>query len=316
MTPAEAVTRFLTYLESERHASVNTRLAYGKDLEGLLEFLTSRESRGAKDVRAIDVYALRGWLGTLARTLAPSSMARKVAAVRTWMRWLRRVGILELNPAEELGSPKVRRPLPTFVDVDAAKEIVESPPGDTPMGLRDRAILEMLYGSGVRVSELCALNLTDVDLGAGEARVLGKGNKERVVPVGRKAIDAVRAWLATRPEVVHPETRSQDPHALFLTPRGRRLGRRCVNRVVQRYGALGAGRPDLHPHALRHTCATHMLGGGADLRAIQEMLGHASLSTTQRYTHVSVEHLMKVYDQAHPLARARPHGVVNAGKRR
>jgi integrase/recombinase XerC len=302
MTAGEAIARFLSHLEAERNASPHTRAAYGTDLASLDAFLTERESRGAKDVRAIDVYALRGWLGGLARTHAPSSVARKIAAARTWMKWLRRMGAIDASPADELASPKVRRPLPTFLGVDAAKEVVESPSLDTPLGVRDRAILEVLYGSGIRVSELWGLDLEHVDLGAGEARVLGKGRKERVVPLGGKSIDALRAWLAVRGEVVHAKLGTQDPKALFLSPRGSRLTIRSVQLLVQRYGILGAGRADLHPHALRHTCATHMLGGGADLRAIQEMLGHASLSTTQRYTHVSVEHLMKVYDQAHPLA--------------
>jgi integrase/recombinase XerC len=303
MTPSEATSRFLVHLESERHASKHTRLAYGRDLASLDKFLRDRDSRGAKDVRAIDVYALRGWLGTLARTHAPSSVARHVAAVRTWMKWLRRIGALDASPADELASPKVRRPLPTFLDVDAAKEVVESPTSDDARGLRDRAILEVLYGSGLRVSELCGLELGDVDLATAQARVLGKGKKERVVPLGGKSVEALRAWLAVRGDMVHTKRRTQDPRALFLAVRGARINVRAVQLLVHKYGALGAGRSDLHPHALRHTCATHMLGGGADLRAIQEMLGHASLSTTQRYTHVSIEHLMKVYDQAHPLAR-------------
>jgi integrase/recombinase XerC len=264
MTTSEAIARFLSHLEAERNASKHTRAAYGNDLASLDAFLLTRQSRGASDVRAIDVYALRGWLGGLARTHAPSSVARKIAAA----------------------------------------EVVESPPRDTPLGLRDRAILEILYGSGVRVSELCALDLGDLDLRIGEARVVGKGSKERIVPLGSKSLDALRAWLAVRADVVHPKLGTQDSRALLLTQKGVRLGARAVRTLVRKYGILGAGRADLFPHALRHTCATHMLGGGADLRAIQEMLGHASLSTTQRYTHVSVEHLMKVYDQAHPLARS------------
>ena len=295
--------RFLVHLETERRASPNTRAAYAQDLASLAAFVRDRASRGATDVRALDVYALRGWLGQLARTHAPSSVARKLAAVRTWMKWLRRVGVLDRSPADELASPKVRRPLPTFLGVDAAKEVVESAAGDDPCARRDRALLELLYGSGLRVSELCGLDVASLDLAGGTARVIGKGDKERIVPLGRKAIEAVRAYLAARPLLVHPKRRTQDPRALLLSTRGARLGVRAVQLLVHRYGALGAGRADLHPHALRHTCATHMLDGGADLRAIQEMLGHASLTTTQRYTHVSMEHLMKVYDQAHPLAR-------------
>jgi integrase/recombinase XerC len=257
------------------------------------------------DVSKVDVYLLRGWLGVLARKHAASSIARKVAATRTWMRWLRRRRVIANCPAEELGTPKVRRGLPTLLSVDGAKAVVEAPTLETPVGARDRAILEVLYGSGLRVSELCSLDLTSIDLRTNEARVFGKGRKERVVPLGRACVEALQRWLAERPRVAHPKTGWQDPTALFLAVRGKRLGRRMAERIVQRYGALGAGRSDLHPHALRHTCATHMLEGGADLRAIQEMLGHASLSTTQRYAHVSMEHLLRAYDAAHPLARAR-----------
>lgn len=297
MGPEEAVQAFVAHLESERRASSHTVDAYLRDLESLVAFAREKSPRLA-DVRALDIYLLRGWLGQLARTHAASSVARKVAALRTWMRWLRRKGVLTENPAEELATPKVRRPLPTFLSVDAAKEVVETPELSDAEGLRDRAILELLYGSGLRVGELCRANVGDVDLDGASIRVLGKGNKERIAPLGRKCISALRAWLA------YPRPADADVRALFLSVRGKRIGARAVQRLVHNYGAFGAGRADLHPHALRHTCATHLLDGGADLRAIQELLGHASLSTTQRYTHVSMEHLMKVYDAAHPLAKA------------
>jgi integrase/recombinase XerC len=214
------------------------------------------------------------------------------------------------NPAEELAMPKVRKPLPTFLSVDAAKEVVESAEADGPASSRDRAMLELLYGSGLRVSELVGLDLGSIDLAEATARLLGKGNKERIAPLGRAAVVAVHEYLqSARPRLRHPRTGAQDPRAVFLSTRGRRLSVRAVQLAVHAYGARGAGRADLHPHALRHTCATHMLDGGADLRAIQELLGHSSLSTTQRYTHVSMEHLLKVYDAAHPLAR----GVKRSG---
>lgn len=302
MAPGDAVAAFLVHLENERRVSPHTVDAYRRDLDGLVAFGEEKRARG---VQHLDVYMLRGWLGTLARKHAASSVARKIAAVRTFMRWLRRQGILDKSPADELASPKVRRPLPTFLSVDAAKEVTEAPPEDRIAGVRDRAILELLYGSGLRVSELCGLDLTSIDLPSATARVLGKGRKERIVPLGRACVDALRFYLAVRPDMVHPKTRAQDPRALVLSLRGARLTVRAVQNIVRHYGALGAGRADLHPHALRHTCATHMLDGGADLRAIQEMLGHASLSTTQRYTHVSMEHLLRVYDAAHPLAKAR-----------
>jgi integrase/recombinase XerC len=303
--PRDALARFLTYLETERRASSNTVTAYGCDLESLVDFLTAREITG--DIRDVDLYALRGWLGELARTHAPSSVARKVAAVRSFMRWLRRRGVLDRSPAEELLTPKVRRPLPTLMSVDAAAQVMDNP-NDSPIGRRDRAVLELLYGSGVRVSELAGLSLADVDLGARTVRVVGKGDKERVVPLGSKCLAALQAYLEVRPQLVHPKLHTQHARAVFLSLHGTRLGRRQVNTLVQLHGTLGAGRADLHPHALRHTCATHMLDGGADLRAIQDLLGHAKLSTTQRYTHVSVEQLLRIYDAAHPLARARERG--------
>ena len=168
----------------------------------------------------------------------------------------------------------------------------------------DRAVLETLYGSGLRVSELCALDLASIDLGSREVRVFGKGRKERVVPLGGACVEALQRWLEVRSQIAGPAGHLH-PTALFLGERGKRLGIRRVHKLVRKSGALGAGRADLHPHALRHTCATHMLEGGADLRAIQEMLGHASLATTQRYAHVSMEHLLRVYDAAHPMARAK-----------
>jgi integrase/recombinase XerC len=305
VTIDESLAAFLLHLEMERRASPRTVTEYGHDIASLIAFASERREGPVDDVRSIDVYLLRAWLAVLARRHAPSSIARKIAAVRTWMRWMRRAGHIAACPADELATPKVRRGLPTLLSVDSAKEVVEAPGADTAVGLRDRAILELLYGSGVRVSELCGLDLDALDLSGSSARVLGKGAKERVVPLGRRCVDALRKWLEARPRMVHPSRGTQDPRALFVTTRGARLYPRSAHKLVQAHGASGAGRADLHPHALRHTCATHMLDGGADLRSIQELLGHASLSTTQRYAHVSMEHLMRVYDGAHPLARGK-----------
>jgi integrase/recombinase XerC len=303
VTSREALKQFVVYLETERRASPNTVVAYRNDLEGLMTFLEERNVLDRPD--AIDVYTLRGWLGAIARTHASSSIGRKIACLRTWMRWMCKKGILSRSPAEDIASPRMRRPLPTFLGVDTAKQVVESP-DDTPSGKRDRALLELLYGSGLRVSELGFLDMSHV--GAASVRVLGKGNKERVVPIGRKCAAALDVYLAARSRLAHPKTGELDARALFVTGRGTRMRREDAYRIVRKYGILGAGRADLHPHALRHTCATHLLEGGADLRVIQEMLGHASLSTTQKYTHVSVEQLMRVYDGAHPLARAARRG--------
>jgi integrase/recombinase XerC len=300
---SESLSSFLEFLASERRASPHTVSAYRRDLGQLEQFIADTRQE-AMPVGAIDVYLLRQWLGSLSRVVAPPSVGRKIAAARAFFRFLRRRGAIEKDPAAALASPKVRKPLPTFLGVDAAREVVETPAGDDPASARDRAMLELLYGSGLRVSELVSLDRGHVDLDGGVVRVLGKGRKERIVPLGRPTVKALRAYLGVRSDVPKPGS-TMDPAALFVTRRGARLGVRQVQLLVHRYGALGAGRADLHPHALRHTCATHMLEGGADLRAIQEMLGHASLATTQRYTHVSLEQLMKVYDGAHPLAKKR-----------
>jgi integrase/recombinase XerC len=302
-----SIERFLMHLDEERRASPGTVIAYKKDLGQLEAFV--EEKRPGAGARDLDVYLLRGFLGHLARTHAASTVARAISAVRSFLRFLQRRGEVDKNAAMELALPKVRRPLPTFLNVDAAAEVMTAPPSGSADGLRDRAVLETLYGAGVRVSELCGLDLGDVELGEasglGSVRVLGKGRKERVVPLGSAAVAAIRAYLTRRADLRHPKTGALDAKAFFVTRRGARLGDREARRIVQRYGALGAGRGDLFPHALRHTCATHLLDGGADLRSIQKLLGHKSLSTTQRYTHVSIDHLMKVYDAAHPLARRR-----------
>ena len=306
--------------------------AYGRDLDALLTFVDARgdalpvrrprRAGSPSPTATLDLFVLRAWLGDLARTCKPSSVARKIASVRAFGRWMKRQGHSRVNPAEQLASPKVRRELPTFLSADDAASVVEVPePGNVldraagseaervrrdAVALRDRALLELLYGGGLRVAEACGLDLGQLSLDDGSARVLGKGKKERMVPLGRKAREALAAWIAARSALHHPRTRFVDPHAVFLSTRGRRLNARAVQLLVRRYGILAVGRTDLHPHALRHTCATHLLDGGADLRVIQEVLGHSSLSTTQRYTHVSVAHLLKVYDAAHPLAKSKP----------
>lgn len=296
-TLRDDVERYLESLRLERRASSHTVAAYGRDLRELVGLVDERLGEGARSVD-VDVILLRAHLGRLARRAAPSTIARKLAATRSFFKFLRRRGELRESPAEHLETPKVRRGLPTFVTVDQAKQIVESP-GDDAEGVRDRAILELLYGGGLRVSELAGLALGDVSLDRREARVRGKGDKERIVPIGAPAVDAVRAWLARRDEL------AQGGAAMFVGKRGQPIGVRAIQRMVARQGALGAGRGDLHPHALRHSCATHLLEGGADLRAIQEILGHASLSTTQRYTHVTMDAILAAYERAHPLAKAK-----------
>jgi integrase/recombinase XerC len=287
----DSAAEFLRYLDLQRGASRHTLRGYAGDLAEFRAFL-SRE--GVGDVADADARAVRAWLAGLhERKLAKSSIARKLATVRSCFRYLARVGRVEINPARQIRSPRLPRRLPSFLPKDESKDLLDTGTERSPAGLRDHALLELLYATGLRVSECCGLDLDDVDRRGGSVRVMGKGGKERVVPAGDAALAALEAWLLIRGEA---------RGALFTNARGGRLGARSVHRIVKRR-ARGAGIDRrVTPHTLRHTFATHMLGEGADLRLIQELLGHSRLTTTQRYTHVSPEHLMKVYDSAHPRA--------------
>jgi integrase/recombinase XerC len=299
--------QFGEHLAHERRASRHTVAAYRRDIEALITFTEERLGYDPGP-QHVDRSLLRAHLGVLAERCEPASIARKLSSFRTFFMFLERQGVLKKNPAALLASPKIRRKLPRFLDAETTAEVMEAPrrlaDSDKAERCRDAAVLELLYGSGLRVSELVGLDLEDIAFESHELRVVGKGNKERIVPLGSKADAALQEYLSRRPELRAPKSQP-DPLALFLSRRGRRLSVRWIQKLVARYGVVGAGRPDLHPHALRHSCATHMLEGGADLRAIQELLGHESLATTQRYTHVSMDKLIEVYDRAHPLAHAR-----------
>ena len=309
------IDRFVRYLNEERRASPRTVTTYERDLRALEAWVAARHEKGARDAAEVDAMALgvrdlRAFLGATAKGQESATIIRKLSALRAFYRFLmKRAGLIN-NPASAMSAPKLRRKLPTFWPVEQTGETVEKPTalGTQATHLRDRALLEVLYGSGVRVSELVGLDLTSIDLTAGTARVLGKGNKERIVPLGREARAALEAYLPVRSQLRGARASAQDPSALFLGTHGNRLGVRQVQLLVKRYGALATGSRKLHPHALRHSCATHLLDAGADLRSIQELLGHASLSTTQRYTHVSMDQLQAVYAKAHPLARRRDDG--------
>jgi integrase/recombinase XerC len=298
-----AVTAFCEQLSGERRVSANTLRAYRSDLAQLQAFARDKLGREGS-IADVDKFLLRGFLAELACSRGSRSIARKVACLRTFFRFLQRSGH-DRNPAALLRSPKVGRQLPKFLGASAAAEVMEaaSTRSEPWLAARDAAMLELLYGSALRVSELCSLDLAALDLRAGELRALGKGKKERIVPVGQPARDALERYLPRRAEHLGPHAEAARG-ALFVNKDGGRLSVRMVQKLVARYGQLGAGRPDLHPHALRHSAATHMLEGGANLRAIQEFLGHSSLSTTQTYTHVSFDQLLGEYDAAHPLAKA------------
>ncbi|QWV93907.1 tyrosine recombinase XerC [Geomonas oryzisoli] len=288
-----AIEQFCDYLETERNVSPHTLAAYRSDLEQFASFLAQR---GEPAPAAVDHLAIRQYLAQLHKGHAKSSIGRKLSAIRALFRFLLREGRLEKNPAELVSTPKKEKRLPFHLNIDQVSALVEAPAG-TKLPLRDRAVLETLYSCGIRVSELTGMNVGDLDLADGVARVMGKGGKERIVPVGSFARQALSAYLAERgaPEPGEP---------LILNSRGKRINRRSVTRIVDDHMLLIAAMRKVSPHTLRHTFATHLLEGGADLRAIQELLGHASLSTTQKYTHVSIDKLMEVYDKAHPKARS------------
>jgi integrase/recombinase XerC len=295
MTLQEQIQQFTTYLHSERDVSPHTLAAYRSDLAQLLAFVV-REKGAAISATEVDHLLLRRFLAGLAKGTKKSSIGRKLAAVRSFFRFLQRRGIIENNPAELVATPKKEKRLPFHLDIDQVTTLVEAPQADQKYAVRDRAILELLYSSGLRVSELTGLNIGELDLRVGMVRVTGKGGKERIVPVGSRALEAVQAYLELR------LVAAEGNDALFLNTHGGRINRRSVTRIVDMHVARIAAFKRISPHTLRHTFATHMLEGGADLRVIQELLGHASLSTTQKYTHVSIDRLMEVYDKAHPKA--------------
>jgi integrase/recombinase XerC len=252
---------------------------------------------------------VRLYLGVLFQQgVSRASAARKLAAIRTFARWLRREGIIDQDPSALAASPKREQTIPAHLSIDEMNRLLEMPDRATPLGRRDQAILELFYASGLRLSELVGLDLDDLNLNARMVRVLGKGRKERLVPLNQTAADAIRAYMSDRAQMVRLDGAGKargargTEHPLFVNYRGQRLGARSVHRLVRKYVAMCSARFGISPHALRHSFATHLLERGADLRGIQEMLGHARLSTTQRYTHVNSAYLLDVYRQAHPRA--------------
>ncbi|MCS6785572.1 MAG: tyrosine recombinase XerC [Thiobacillaceae bacterium] len=275
-----------------RHYSARTCALYAGDLARLAE------CAGGRSAEALQVHDLRRCLAQLhARGYAPRSLARMLSAWRRFYAWLGRAGRVQANPCAGLRAPKGARRLPHTLSPDAVAQLLAPAAAADALALRDRAMFELMYSSGLRLSELVGLNLGEVDLAAGEVTVTGKGRKTRIVPVGRMAIAALQAWLAVRPSV------ARDERALFVGARGGRISPRVVQVQLKRLGLSRGLTTRVHPHALRHSFASHLLQSSGELRAVQEMLGHASLSTTQVYTHLDYQHLARVYDQAHPRAR-------------
>jgi integrase/recombinase XerC len=304
----QLLTQFFEHLRYERNVSEHTLRNYRSDLSQFLDYLAPADRRSGKrnvpDVREIDHITIREWLSTLhSAKKKKASVARKLAALRTFFQFLVREGVIELNSAKLVSTPRLEKKLPQHLSIEEAIKFIETPDTETDLGKRDRAILELMYATGVRVSELTKMDLSHVDFKNKLIRVTGKRRKERIVPFGDPACEALKGYLGARDRFLnHAAISEREPEAVFLNYQGTRITTRSVGRMVEKYIRICAGMHDISPHALRHSFATHLLDSGADLRDIQELLGHARLSSTQIYTHVSMEKLIKVYDKAHPKA--------------
>ena len=304
----QLLTQFLEHLRYERNVSEHTLRNYQSDLEQFVDHLAPANAKNGKrnfpNLADIDHITIREWLATLhTAQKKKSSIARKLAALRTFFQFLVREGLMEQNPAKLVATPRQEKKLPKHLSIEDAIKFIETPDIDSELGKRDRAMLELMYATGVRVAELTKMNIGHIDFRNRLIRVTGKRRKERIVPFGEPALDALKAYLEVRDGLLNNAPISErEPEALFLNYQGTRITTRSVGRMVDKYIRVCAGKYDISPHALRHSFATHLLDSGADLRDIQELLGHARLSSTQIYTHVSMEKLIQVYDKAHPKA--------------
>ena len=296
----EIFNKYINYLEVERNVSPYTVRNYTTDLLDFFQFL---RTKGIGSLKEVDKHTLRDYLSYLMEQgLVKASIARKLSAIRSFYRYLLREEIISTSPVATTSSPKLDKRLPSFLTIEEMERLLEAPDLSTPQGQRDRALLELLYASGLRVSELVNLNLEQVNLDSREIRVWGKGSKERMVLMGEPAAEALRAYLKQgRPKLFASKIRMTN--ALFINRYGERLPERRVQRILEKYANIAGIDKGVHPHMLRHTFATHLLDGGADLRVVQELLGHANLSSTQIYTHVTKSQARKVYLSAHPMAQ-------------
>jgi len=294
----EIFNKYINYLEVERNASHYTVRNYTTDLLGFFDFL---KTKGIGSLKEVDRHTLRDYLSHLMEQgFVKASIARKLSAIRSFYRYLLREGMVSASPVATTSSPKLDRRLPSFLTIEEVERLLNAPDLSTPLGQRDRALMELLYAAGLRVSELVSLNLGQINLDTNEIRVWGKGSKERMVLMGEPAAEALRHYLSQgRPKLLG----GKRSNALFLNRYGQRLAERRVQRILQEYAKRAGLNKRVHPHMLRHTFATHLLDGGADLRVVQELLGHARLSSTQIYTHVTKSQARKVYLSAHPMAR-------------
>jgi integrase/recombinase XerC len=295
-----AIKAFLNYLRIERNASALTLKSYADDLAHVCEFFTEQTGR-IPEPAAVDITSLRSYVAWMHECgYARTTVARRLACLRSFFRYCNRQAICESNPAKPLRTPRTGRKLPHFLTSDQVSALLSAPPANEPAGIRDRAILETMYSAGLRVAELVALNLSDWDRSAGILRVMGKGRKERIAPVGSFAARALLSYLEIRQP--DPQAKPADRDAIFLNRFGRRLTTRSIGRMLEKHILTAGLSTKTSPHTLRHSFATHLLDGGADLRSVQELLGHKSLTTTQIYTHVSTRRLRETYEKAHPHA--------------
>lgn len=297
----DLIQKFLKYLEIEKNASLHTISSYKIDLKQFMEHF------GELDLTQITPTRLRSWLAGFVGS-SKSTRARKLSCLKSFFRYLVREGVTKTNPVLGMSGPKRDKKLPSFLDREQIIKLLEAPPDNTLLGLRDRAILETLYSGGIRVSELVGLDINDVDFISEALKVKGKGKKERLVPIGGPAVSAIKEYLSARKPLplalpdFYRRGKGEGGQSVFTNRFGKRLGTRTVQRVVARYMRVASLQGHISPHSLRHTFATHMLDAGADLRSVQELLGHESISTTQVYTHITPERLKQVYDKAHPRA--------------
>ena len=299
-TMLKIVRSFLEYLELERNYSAHTILSYETDLISLIQFL---RSEGIKSFNEVHKEYLRAYIGSLLdKGFSKRSIARKIASLRSFFKYLRRQKIIDGNPTLVLITPKFGRRLPSFLDEQAVRNLLSSPDRTTTIGKRDSAILELFYSTGIRLSELIALNVNDVRQDEGLIKVKGKGHKERIIPIGRKALDAIIEYLRTRKDLSLISQGFSEEQPLFVIGNGHRIYPQAIGRMVRKYIAMVSEIEKRSPHVLRHTFATHLLNRGADLRAVKELLGHENLSTTQVYTHISAARMKKVYNDSHPKA--------------
>ena len=306
MSHHESVKRFLLYLKDIKGSSPYTLRSYRTDLEQFVRFVENRtpdSARGKEKCNgagSVESIVVREYLGNLYGRLKRTSIARKLSVIRSFFRFLEKEDSDCGNPAADIRAPKLEKVIPPYLPVDDVFRLLERPDRTKPLGMRDLAILEVLYSCGFRAGELGSLNVADVDFQGRLVKVTGKGNKERIVPIGRKALTVLKEYLDTTRRLRGKRGVFLPESPLFINFRGGRLTTRSMGRIIKKY-VIDAGLPsDISPHSMRHSYATHLLDGGADLRSVQELLGHESLSTTQKYTHVSIDRLMEVYDKAHP----------------